>query len=139
MPAELPRVGAGSPQRSVHVGNHGGSTLDAPPTSEGRTGARALPTGTAMGLLDLLVAGCWQLAVLDGQPPSHPELAPSELGLYKDIVKLLGLCLCARINHPSIAPSHLLCPHYCNTLARLLCNAQRPPSPLCLPYTIPYW
>ena len=29
---------------------------------------------------------------------------------------------CARTNHPFMAPSHLHCPHYCNTIACLLRN-----------------
>jgi len=34
-----------------------------------------------------------------------------------------------RINHPFIAPSHLYCSHYCNTIARLLRNIRCPPDP----------
>jgi len=39
----------------------------------------------------------------------------------QDIVSLLRI-FCARINHVFTAPSHLHCPHYCNAIARLLCN-----------------
>jgi len=45
----------------------------------------------------------------------------------QDILLLRGFC--ARINHPSIAPSYLHCPHYCNTIARLLRNIRRPSDP----------
>ena len=31
-----------------------------------------------------------------------------------------------RINHACVAPSHLHCPYYCNTIARLLRNIRRP-------------
>jgi len=48
-------------------------------------------------------------------------------GLYKILLLLRGFC--ARINHPFIAPSHLHCPHYCNTMARLLRNIRRPTDP----------
>ena len=52
----------------------------------------------------------------------------------QDIVLLRGFC--ARINHPCIAPSHLHCPHSCNTIARLLRSIRRSPRPLfCMPYT----
>jgi len=45
----------------------------------------------------------------------------------QEIVILRGFCV--RINHPCTAPSHLHCPHYCNAIARLLCNIRRPPDP----------
>jgi len=45
----------------------------------------------------------------------------------QDIV--LFRSFCARINHSFIAHSHLHCPHYCNAIARLLRNIQRPPDP----------
>ena len=45
----------------------------------------------------------------------------------QDMVLLRGFC--ARINHPFIAPSHLHCPHYFNTIARLLRSIRRPPGP----------
>ena len=35
---------------------------------------------------------------------------------------LLLVCVCARINHPFITPAYLHCPHYRNTIARLLPN-----------------
>jgi len=37
--------------------------------------------------------------------------------------------LLCTINHPFIAPSHLHCLHYCNTVVRLLRNIRRPPDP----------
>jgi len=46
----------------------------------------------------------------------------------QDIVLLRGVC--ARINHPFIAPSHLHRPHYCNTITLLLRNRRRPPTAL---------
>jgi len=54
----------------------------------------------------------------------------------QDIVLLGGVC--ARINHPFIAPSHLHCPHYCNTIALLLRNRRHPPTALwnAIHYTI---
>jgi len=61
----------------------------------------------------------------------HPLLPCSPL---QDIGLLRGFC--ARINHPCVAPSHLHCPHYCNTMA----NYTTPPRPpLCMPCTIQYW
>jgi len=42
---------------------------------------------------------------------------------------VLLLVMCSRINHPCIAPSHLHCPHYCNTITRLLRNIRRPARP----------
>jgi len=53
----------------------------------------------------------------------------------QDIVVLRGFC--ARINHLFIASSHLHCPHYCNTIARLLRNIRRPLGLPCVCYT-PY-
>jgi len=44
----------------------------------------------------------------------------------QDIVLLRGFC--ARIMHLCIAPFHLHCPHYCNSIARLLRNIRRPPD-----------
>jgi len=39
-----------------------------------------------------------------------------------------------------IAPSHLHCPHYCNTIARLLRKIRRPPDPPFVCYKIiQYW
>ena len=38
----------------------------------------------------------------------------------QDILSLVFVC--SRINHPFITPAHLQYPHYCNTIARLLCN-----------------
>ena len=38
--------------------------------------------------------------------------------------------LCTRLNHLFIAHPHLHCPHYCNTIARLLRNRRHPPTPL---------
>jgi len=38
--------------------------------------------------------------------------------------------VCARVSHPCIAPPpKLYCPHYCNTIARPLCNVRLPPVP----------
>jgi len=54
---------------------------------------------------------------------------------YEDEVSEHGLALTkkkwlwgfwARINPPCIAPFHLHCPHYCNTIARRLPNIRRP-------------
>jgi len=58
-----------------------------------------------------------------------------ELWPLQDIVLLRGVC--ARINHPCIAHSHLYCPHYCNTIARLLRNIRRLSDPPCVCHT-PY-
>ena len=45
----------------------------------------------------------------------------------QDIVLLQSFY--ARINHSSIAPSQLHCPHNCNAIARLLRNIRRLPEP----------
>ena len=53
----------------------------------------------------------------------------------QDIVLHRGCC--ARINHPVIALLHLHCPHYCITIARLLCITIPPNDPLFVWHT-PY-
>ena len=75
-------------------------------------------------------------AVVDTQLVDGSELVGG--GPLQDIVLRRGFC--ARINDPFTAPSHLHCPHYCNTIARPL-RTLRPPPPepsfVChTPYTI---
>jgi len=67
----------------------------------------------------------------------RPEKVRVSLGLYKIVFYFGGFC--ARINHPCVAPSHLHCPHYCNTIACLFRSIRRPPNPpfVChTPYSI---
>jgi len=64
--------------------------------------------------------------------------APRVIWPLQDIVLLRAFC--AQINHPLIGPSHQHCPHYCNTIRRILRDLRRPPRPpVCMPYTIQYW
>jgi len=59
---------------------------------------------------------------LGGSPPV--ALVPWPL---QDNVSLQGCC--ARANRPNIAPPHLHCPHYYNSIARLLRNKRLLPEP----------
>jgi len=45
------------------------------------------------------------------------------------------LKLLVGVNPPFILPSHVHCPHYCNTIARLLRKIRRPPDLSCVCYT----
>ena len=44
--------------------------------------------------------------------------------------------VCARANLPFLAPPHLHCPHFCNTIARLLRNTRPPPPSTTVLYAI---
>ena len=58
--------------------------------------------------------------------------------LLQDVVLLRDSC--AGINPLCIAPPHLYCPHYRNTIACLLHNMRRSlDPPFCMAYTIQYW
>ena len=53
-------------------------------------------------------------------------------------IRLLRGCR-ARNNHPFTTPSHLHCPSWCNTIARLLGSIRLPfRPPVCMLYTIQY-
>jgi len=67
-------------------------------------------------------------------PSRMHDSAVAHVGLHK----MVFTSCCARINHPLIAPSHLHCPHYCNTCARLLRNIRLPGPPFVChtPYNI---
>ena len=58
------------------------------------------------------------------KPPSTPP--QTECWPLQDI--RLQQSVCARANHPFLAPPHLHCPHDCYTIARLLRNIRSPPN-----------
>jgi len=59
--------------------------------------------------------------------PINCGLNPRGAWPLQDIVLLPAFC--ARIHHPLIPPSHLHCPHDCNTSARVLRSIRRPLDP----------
>jgi len=59
---------------------------------------------------------------------------PASTWPSQDIVSLCSLHV--GIHHALIAPSHLHCPHYCKTIARLLRKIRRPPDPPLVCYTL---
>jgi len=61
----------------------------------------------------------------------------TNLGLYKILFYFEAFVQESII---MLCPPHLHCPHFCNTVARLLPKIRRPPQPpFCLSYTVRYW